>query len=372
MPVDQKVFCWYRRMLSLEKEATHLLPVYRVFGDRSLAFKIFYHLPANDLRSLSWTSSDFLEMVRICLRKQFVWLLKRFSIPSSFIDVMRMNNIVLSGSAIFHIINPELVGRWAVDEVAVGDLDIYVRNGSLRAVMDFLDNIPGVICTVVYSNVEAGPTSLTVEQIFRDARSLYWLPGVSSVTRLMLQDQIYPYASHQVDVIESSTPTPLYPITQFSFTHLQNALSADGLIMLNPKHTFSFQSIIKPNLLVGYNKAHLPDKYRASFTKNTLRGFSIAFHAMDLPYESSHLCGTSFSCPQTLRNTEDRGTFFLPFSASAYKRRMEAKRVHCPTIMWRVGGDPCDAYKYPTGLASCSFLAPALNEQFDSILSSDQ
>lgn len=355
-------------MLSLEDEDAHQLPVYRIFGDRSVAFKIFYHLPANDLRALSWISSDFLEMIRIYLRKQYVWLLKRFSIPSSFIDVMRMNNIVLSGSAIFHIINPELVGRWVVDDVAVGDLDIYVRNGSVRAVMDFLDNIPGVVCTVVYSNLEVGPASLAVEQIFRDARSLYWLPGVSSVTRLMLQDQTYPYGTHQVDIVESSTPTALYPITQFSYTHLQNALSADGLIMLNPKHTFNFRSIINPNLLIGYNKAYIPDKYRESYSKNTFRGFTIAFHSIDLPYESSHLCGISFSCPQTLRNTEDRGTFFLPFSASAFKGRAQARRVHCPTIMWRVGGDPCDAYKCPTGLASCSFLAPGLNEQYDNPL----
>ncbi|KLO18893.1 hypothetical protein SCHPADRAFT_935734 [Schizopora paradoxa] len=365
MPGDQKIFCWYRRYLRVEPDLFYQLPVYRVFAERALAFKILRHLPANDLQSLSFASNDFLEMIRTYLKKRFISFLRDFNIPSSFIDIMRINKVVISGSAVFKFIRPELVDLWEEKKVPIADLDFFVRHGTAKAIFDYLDNIPGVACEVLESDMDVSPTSFLVEKIFHEAPPLYWFPGVASVTELILRAQTSPHEVHRVHIIEASAPSPLYPIVQLNFTHLQNVLSPDGLVMFNPKHTFSFRSIINPTILVGYNRGTIPEDYREDYIKNLRRGFSIYLHAMDVPYESSHSCGKSFSCPQTLRNTEDGGTFFLPFSATAFRERAQAKRAYCPTVMWRVGGDSCDAYKNPSGKASCAFMAPALNQEFD-------
>ncbi len=166
-------------------------------------------------------------------------------------------------------------------------------------------------------------------------------------------------------MIESTCNSPLFPILNFDLSFCRNALTADGLAVYHADWTFKNVSYLCPltaDAISSESSARMKLKVMGRAEKYAKRGVTVYHDMRDWTRMSNHICSTATVCPQTLRNTEDSGVYFLPFSTMTDEYRRKCKSAHCVTLMWRCGGPSCHGNS--EGMNACVFRAPGLNKKY--------
>jgi hypothetical protein len=201
----------YHLQNSLETQRRASGKVSMAFGISLIVDQILSYLSFMDLvrffqvckTTRQWKGSKLTMMVHGLLRRYV-------SNPAELLDRMRQIGSIISGST----------ALWLVDVLSSlwqpGDLDIYVPQGMARYIVDFLH--------------EEGYTS-NVEHDFFQNRYLRF-SGLKTVTKLRKGETT-------IDVLESSTPSAIQPITTFHVTAVMNYITPDSIVMFYPQLTFS-------------------------------------------------------------------------------------------------------------------------------------
>ena len=171
---------------------------------------------------------------------------------------------------------------------------------------------------------------------------------------------------HRVDIIESISNSSLYPILHFDLTLVQNAISASGLAVYYADLTFKNVALVTPfhSHKPAWNVEAMKSRVATRVDKYSRRGFNILrdLQMSPEPEITSHACFTSSVCPQALRNSEDSGVYFMPFSPMGDEEISSAKSAGCGTIMWRCGGPACK--EDGEAFNPCVFHAPNLSLKY--------
>lgn len=189
--------------------------------------------------------------------------------------------------------------------------------------------------------------------------------GILEVLKLRLPN------GKMVDIIQSSSPSSLLPISLFHSTLVMNFCSADGFCIAYPTTLFFRMSIISPDAL-GPNVCPILNKY-------VHRGYELFASAKELwgLEADATACIPDGYCPAMLRYFGDNNCLMFPFEASRLVVPCLWRRTFpmSATVSWQFGGDRCPARRCSTPsrkraqvmfcmVTSQRMILPRLNAQF--------
>ncbi|KAG6903951.1 hypothetical protein DXG01_013705, partial [Tephrocybe rancida] len=170
----------------------------------------------------------------------------------SFRTLLLRTRAVISGSTVLHFILRD--NHWQP-----GDFDIYAPFGTGSVIVHWLINKAGYKVTsdssrsfIFHPHTIAAPPGpcdwrtdlVNTASVRRKSRQKY---KYNSLTTSHIY-RVYKLCSTQntfIDVIESSKPSFLPPITQFHSTIVMNYLSPTSLVVLYPKLTFNREGVLQ-------------------------------------------------------------------------------------------------------------------------------
>lgn len=148
-----------------------------------------------------------------------------------------------------------------------------------------------------------------------------------------------------IDVVESKSPSPFVPVFEFHTTVVMNFISADGFFSAYPSLTTERKALMNP--------LRIPDGRPTSKTvlcyrKYHDRGYDLSLTPIAWEKEEVkwHACQRSYTCPQTLRSTFDRGCLFT--SSRLVCEHDIVEDVITPrcfkdrrAVIWNIGSESC-------------------------------
>ncbi|KAJ7651584.1 hypothetical protein DFH06DRAFT_1331536 [Mycena polygramma] len=161
----------------------------------------------------------------------------------------------------------------------------------------------------------------------RESPEYSFAAGIGRIWTLINDDGM------KINVLESISDNPFESVGNFHLTCVFGAWCANGLLHCYPTLTASAVAIT--------TRAKLPVRFGAEnnrsmwevLHKYTDRGFTINLNEYDAP----HTCGVDWSCPATLRRTDDGGCSYMPFPAWLY----DDEAAKPPVCSWTMGGTGC-------------------------------
>ena len=292
-------------------------------------------LPVVDLLMFAATAKHHFVAIHAHIRMRCLHLVRPFiGIPENLMLIMRTTGALISGSSVLSVLEP--CSTWKPN-----DLDIYVPRGYHRTIIKLFE-LEGFVVTSGRQHL----SSLASTAVALD----YTGGGIAFIIKMAKDSRL-------VDIVVSQQgQPPFYCIARFHSTAVMNFISADGLFSAYPILTNSGISLANK-----IPHASAPDRPTAkliiAYNKYRERGYNIcnipdiASLANLSPNVRSHLphnCKYSYSCPQTLRSTFDRGCMFSPFSKVD---RTEVLQSGIPKhglyrqemgVAWCIGAEPCD------------------------------
>ncbi|KAJ6501539.1 hypothetical protein C8R47DRAFT_1067866 [Mycena vitilis] len=145
---------------------------------------------------------------------------------------------------------------------------------------------------------------------------------------------LYNEDGKRINIMETMDGNPFQAVGNFHLTCVYGAWCANGLLHWYPSLTVAGHAIT--------TRAKLPYRHDdhphhtglwCILHKYADRGFTIALNEYDTP----HTCGVDWSCPATLRRTDDAGCSYSAFPAWLYDDDAETLPVCC----WTMGGTGC-------------------------------
>ncbi|KAF8439781.1 hypothetical protein L210DRAFT_3319189, partial [Boletus edulis BED1] len=245
------------------------------------------------------------------LRHRFMCLIASFfDHPLQFIKCLRTSQAVISGSSALQLLFSLETSTWKAN-----DLDVYVANGQVTTLDDFLRS-SGFTC----ANSSTFPT--------------YSLGSIRTITSYFREDR-------KVDLIQSRTHSALSPIFEFHLSPLMNYVSADSFFSAYPSLTARRQAIINPMLFdhgnLGIGTLYALLKYRQ-------RGFLLLspaqYRLRDVHAGNyAHNCGRAITCSETPRSSHDRNCLCVRVPDLVNDTYEAQETFH--QIRWRLGGQRC-------------------------------
>ncbi|KLO07141.1 hypothetical protein SCHPADRAFT_945528 [Schizopora paradoxa] len=326
---------------------------------RAVIDEAIQYLSVTELEPIALLSKFHSKIVKAHFSARLSRLLKRRLVRGNFVQFMKRHGVVISGSSVFEFMDPAWTDSWKKLRVESKDLDLYVKKGSLFPVVRYLCTQTGVASTIVFSSHER----VSAERWnVLDLNGDYDVNGIKSVVKVKL---VRGSKTTFVDVIESSSNSPLFPIFNFDLSICRNALTVDGLAIYHADWTFKNISYVCPMTTrpSADTLEILRLKTELRVEKYAKRGVAIYQDIRASPKLKEHVCTVDALCPQTLRNTGDDGVYFLPFSPMSDEEKKRCKSAKCDPIMWRCGGSSCDGVT--ECMEACAYRAPNLHDKFD-------
>ncbi|KAH7925865.1 hypothetical protein BV22DRAFT_1046452 [Leucogyrophana mollusca] len=247
---------------------------------------------------------DYMKHRKTVMLAQFVT-----NVPN-FDNMLRVTNSVLSGSLVVRLLFPRLNDMWNLK-----DMDLYTTVERSTEVVDFL----------VADQYKVADPSIVANDYNRTT--------VKSVVTLLK-------GTRKVNVIASTTASPLYPIFHFHSTAVMNYMSADILFSAYPAYTTAFSSIINASNL---RNGKFNVKFCQALVKYSKRGFAVVAcpaHEYVEDTVSPDKCHDPLECPQHIRNTHDEGCLRISFDSAVNAFEVE-NGIDESTIVWCIGGNCC-------------------------------
>ncbi|KAK7018845.1 hypothetical protein R3P38DRAFT_2783550 [Favolaschia claudopus] len=136
-------------------------------------------------------------------------------------------------------------------------------------------------------------------------------------------------------------------IFNFYSTLDMNFVSGYGLFCAYPELTLNKLSTTNPS---AFDTSLDGSQFRRINAKIRNRGFTHNNQLCDHSDFRDHVCGTSKSCPSTLRSMHDSGTLFVPFESTLTQAPTPTIYDGVHSIIWSLGGRPCRGEGLFTGL----------------------
>ncbi|KAH9848188.1 hypothetical protein C2E23DRAFT_709698, partial [Lenzites betulinus] len=155
---------------------------------------------------------------------------------------LRLTSSVVSGSSALHVLDFARSHSWQP-----ADLDIYTPRHAVQPMLDYLRLQESYVVHTADNTVY-----------------LYDNPAIERVIHLRRGQK-------EIDVIQSSSPSPLLPIPHFWSSHLMNYLTADGYCMAYPQYTLAGQGLLSPVQLIDLQLP--PPRTLNAMKKYSVRGY---------------------------------------------------------------------------------------------------
>ncbi|KAJ6596243.1 hypothetical protein DFH09DRAFT_1407275 [Mycena vulgaris] len=286
--------------------------------------------PLTTAIALSQCNSTLRILLRPHLQQSFEKFLSlRISAPNiaGFSTLLRETLAAISGSTVLHFALRDT--HWTP-----GDLDIYAPFGTGFAIVDWLTRHED------YQVVSDGSKNFLKFHPHPVARPKHpelcdWLTELSSprapvpIHRVYKLHRASPSKSF-IDVIESTRPSFLPPITKFHSTLVMNYLTPDALVLLYPAHTFARVGVLQFRDLDTQAEYDAPAPAVDGATqkqdyvpKYTARGFALYAR----PADRRAQCGAA--CPARVRSHPGPDSFalHLRFGAAGEGSAVRATRL---------------------------------------------
>ncbi len=228
-------------------------------------------------------------------KTRFLKLLSIHGVPEEFSTLMDKLGCVVSGSAVFEFLDDDMTDKWAGFGCGVHDLDVYVPNGTLTEVVDFLWWHPHLQVRVLNPDASEGDYGNTISAIKRVRRLEVFNNG----------------SKYYLDIVESIAPSALLPICMFNLSHCRNALSPNGLLIFHPLWTLSNISFLNLEAIIGQQTDRKPAVKDEVIAKHIQRGYEVTTFCDN--GARTHVCFKDYVCPWDNSRHRGRRSFVCSF-----------------------------------------------------------
>lgn len=237
-----------------------------------------------ELIRYGYTSKFNLEAVQAFLYRKRLHLIRPFfPDPHDFFHVLNHTKSIVSGSlALAFVVPAESLGWFPKD------MDLYTTKRSVKRWTQYL--------------IRSGYRLKK-----RSAARPDGYPVHSEIHEVIYFEN--PTSRRCLDLIVSMT-IAAKPIFCYHSTIVMNCFTGRGFFTAYPHLTSSLRGLMNPSTLIAYNIA--PAHVATCLRKYASRGFSLRERPTAWA-DDNHRCGQSWSCPETLRHTGDRGCLFIDF-----------------------------------------------------------
>ncbi|KAJ7623955.1 hypothetical protein DFH06DRAFT_1340281 [Mycena polygramma] len=268
-----------------------------------LGLEIVNEMPFDVRVRLAKASHGAATIVAQSLQDAATLILRPFGLRFGDVRLMQTaTGVIIGGSAVASLLQ-------TVAPFQPGDLDFIAGTGIGSAVVLFLERAG------LYRRTQSSP-----EYSFALGIGFIWT---------LVND-----AGKKINVIEALGTNPFDAVGNFHLTCVYGAWCANGLLHCYPSLTTSGNAITTRAKFPHRHDDHAHHtKLWNVLHKYTDRGFSIALNE----YNAPHTCGVAWSCPATIRRTDDAGCSYTPFPSWLYDDDAEKLPVGC----WTMGGTGC-------------------------------
>ncbi|RDB29330.1 Transcription elongation factor SPT5 [Hypsizygus marmoreus] len=247
---------------------------------------IIVDMDFSSMTALSCTCKLYRELVQRRNHRVVRGILSRFTDkPPAFLRLMEATDSIISGSAALLAIFP--------GSIQPADMDVYVP---VHAVKFFTGRLRQTFGFQIYKQtMHFDPDN---DHMYND------IPYVASISWFVRNGKI-------LNVIGVTGKNAVKAIFAFHCTVVMNFISYYGVYCAYPRLTTNNKGLIN-------TPAYTTKPTKQALRKYKRRGFTLK-HALNYWSEfDSHVCGTSKSCPMTVRTLYDKGGMFLGFPSKFY------------------------------------------------------
>ncbi|RXW18751.1 hypothetical protein EST38_g7117 [Candolleomyces aberdarensis] len=247
--------------------------------------RVLGHLSVANLGNIGRTSHYHYALVKRQVRGRVTATLADWWLPGETFRFMKDHNMVISGSAVLAIAEP--------NSVVPNDLDMYVPRGGMPAVQDFLSQ------HTEYVKVPDGAVGLSEEE--QEYASDPLESGVKAVAFFK-----HPTGLSVLNIIETMDIVATTAIFKFHSTFVMNYVTWNALVCAYPKMTEDRVGLVNTHSL------DLPSGLVRCMIKYAVRGFRLLDRAYDWKKEN-HACANHGYCGRCQRFVGDEYTMRFAF-----------------------------------------------------------
>ncbi|RXW14193.1 hypothetical protein EST38_g11662 [Candolleomyces aberdarensis] len=235
---------------------------------------------------------------------------------------MRVNQLTISGSTVITVIEGDIFQP--------GDMDLFVPQGSMGAITQFLADETDY--------VEEIPMS--VDKVAGAPRNAYTSPDENGIVDVKMY--IHPCTGNLINLVETKLPSSPSAVMLFHSTMVMNFITWNSIVSAYP-----WMLADRVGLLNSYRYKETR-KVAECLQKYKGRGFQVVDAAAE--WIGSHTCRTYGYCGHTIRSVLDRSTMRLCFESMSNMRadvvdssltwllacrvQCEESSMYCPEAGW--------------------------------------